>query len=244
MRCPARTLGAGLIAWPALSSDACAHALAQRYDLPLPLGYFLAGAGAAVAVSFVIFALFWRRESNGLAQSDYTILRGNVPTAIVAGCQILAVGALVLIVAAGLFGHPSTFKNIAPVAVWVIGWVGLTFVSAFVGNAWTMINPWSAAFGFAELLARPWAQGLSLRWPYPAWLGAWPACALFLLFAWLELIAPARDVPRNVAIAVAIYSGLTWTGFVLFRTRSLAQRRRNHYRCVRSIRPLRAAALH
>jgi hypothetical protein len=216
MRCPARSLGAGLIAWPALSSDACAHALAQRYDLPLPLDYFLAGAGAAVGVSFVILAIFSRRESNGPAQSDYTILRGKVPTPIVAGCQILAVGALVLIVAAGLFGHPSTFKNIAPVAVWVIWWVGLSFVSAFVGNVWTLINPWSAAFGFFELLARPWGRGLSLRWSYPAWLDAWPACTLFLLFAWLELIAPARDVPRNVAIAVAMYSGLTWTGFVLF----------------------------
>ena len=216
MRWPARNLGAGLIAWPALSSDACAHALAQRYDLPLPLGHFLAGAGAAVAVSFVILAIFWRRESKGPAQSDYTILRGKVPTPIVASCQILAVGALVLIVAAGLFGHQSTFKNIAPVAVWVIWWVGLSFVSAFIGNVWTLINPWSAAFGFFEWLARPWGRGLSLRWSYPAWLDAWPACALFLLFAWLELIAPARDVPRNVAIAVAMYSGLTWTGFVLF----------------------------
>ena len=121
-----------------------------------------------------------------------------------------------LIVAAGLFGHQSTFKNIAPVGVWVIWWVGLSFVSAFVGNIWTLINPWSAAFGFVELLARPWTRSLSLQWSYPAWLGAWPACALFLVFAWLELIAPGRDVPRNVAIAVAIYSGLTWTGFVLF----------------------------
>ena len=137
---PERSLAAGLIAWSALSGDACAHALAQRYDLPLPLGHFLAGAGAAVAVSFVILALFWRRKSNGPAQSDYAILRGNVPTVIVAGCQILAVGALVLIVAAGLFGHPSTFKNLAPVAVWVIWWVGLSFVSAFIGNVWTLIK--------------------------------------------------------------------------------------------------------
>ena len=39
---------------------------------------------------------------------------------------------------------------------------------------------------------------------------------LFLLFAWLELVAPGRDVPRNVAIAILIYSVFTWTGFVVF----------------------------
>jgi hypothetical protein len=39
---------------------------------------------------------------------------------------------------------------------------------------------------------------------------------LFLLFAWLELVAPGRDVPRNIAIAILIYSVFTWTGFVIF----------------------------
>src|SRR5262249_45058149 len=48
------------------------------------------------------------------------------------------------------------------------------------------------------------------------WLGVWPSCALFLLFAWLELVAPGRDVPRNIAIAILVYSALTWTGFAVF----------------------------
>ena len=74
----------------------------------------------------------------------------------------------------------------------------------------------SAIFGAAEALARRWSKTLSLRLPYPRWLGAWPACALFLLFAWIELVAPGRDVPRNVAAGILIYSGLTWAGFVVF----------------------------
>ena len=41
-------------------------------------------------------------------------------------------------------------------------------------------------------------------------------CGLFLLFAWLELVAPGRDVPRNIAIAILIYSALTWAGFAIF----------------------------
>jgi len=212
----ATQLAAVYVALTALSSKAHAHALAQRYDLPLPLGFFLLAAGAAVAVSFVILALFWRHDVRRRKPSYGTFARGTVPDTVVVCCEIFGVGILALIVAAGLFGNPSTFRNIAPVAVWVVWWVGLSFLSAFVGNIWALINPWSAAFRFAEFLVRPWVQGLSLRLPYPPRLGAWPAGVLFLLFAWLELVAPARDVPRNVAVAVAIYSALTWTGFVLF----------------------------
>jgi hypothetical protein len=44
------------------------------------------------------------------------------------------------------------------------------------------------------------------------------------VFAWLELVAPGRDVPRNVAIAIALYSVMTWTAFVFFgRDRWLGQ---------------------
>jgi hypothetical protein len=48
------------------------------------------------------------------------------------GLLMAACGLLLLIVCAGLFGNQSTFKNIAPVAVWVVWWVGLSFVCAFI----------------------------------------------------------------------------------------------------------------
>ena len=216
MKRAATPFAAALIALPALGDDALAHALAQRYDLPLPLGYFLAASGAVVAMTFVILALFWRHSDEPIEARDYTILRGTVPDLVVTSSQLLAVLAMTLLVVAGLFGNPGTFKNITPVAVWVIWWVGFGFVTAFIGNIWPLINPWSSAFGFAERLARPWASGLSFRARYPRWLGVWPSCALFLLFAWLELVAPGRDVPRNIAIAILTYSAFTWTGFVMF----------------------------
>ena len=205
-----------MVALPAFGGDAFAHALAQRYDLPLPLGYFLVAAGTAVAVSFGILALFSRQEGEPSRPTDDIVLRAKIPSPIVAVLQVLALGALALIIAAGLFGDQRTFKNIAPVAVWVIWWVGLGTLSAFVGNIWALINPWSTVFGAAEALARPWTTTLSLRLPYPQLLGAWPACALLLLFAWIELVAPGRDVPRNIASAILVYSGLTWAGMVVF----------------------------
>ncbi|MFZ0673074.1 MAG: hypothetical protein WAM50_22555, partial [Pseudolabrys sp.] len=212
----AATFAAAFIALAALGGDARAHALAQRYDLPLPLGYFLAASGAAVAVTFVILAVFWRHSDKPIDARDDTILRGTVPDLVVAGLQLLTVLALTLLVAAGLFGNPATFKNITPVTVWVIWWVGFGFLTAFVGNIWPLINPWSSTYGFVETLTRPWTNGLSFHLNCPRWLGVWPSCGLFLLFAWLELVAPGRDVPRNIAIAILIYSAFTWTGFAIF----------------------------
>jgi len=43
------------------------HAFGARYDLPLPLQFYLFGAGAAVALSFVIMAFAFR---NGLTRRD------------------------------------------------------------------------------------------------------------------------------------------------------------------------------
>ena len=198
--------------------DANAHALVQRYDLPLPLGYFLLASGAAVGVSFVVLALFMRRPSAAAAR-DYNhgpLASGIIPVAIVIAGRAFLVFTLALIVAAGLFGNQAPFKNIAPVTVWVIWWVGLSLFSAFVGNVWTIFNPWAAIFAVAEKLAARWQRPLSLALPYPVWLGAWPACITFLLFAWFELVANGRDVPRNIALAIIIYTLITWSGFVLF----------------------------
>lgn len=197
---------------------AAAHALARRYDLPLPLVFFLLAAGAAVAVTFLILALTERRPKAAAARAshDRVFARGIVPPVIVIAAQTVSVALLVLIVAAGLLGHQNPFKNLAPVAVWVIWWVGMGLLSAFVGNVWALLNPFAASFKFAEWLTRQCGGRLSLRLPYPAWLGTWPACALLLGFTWLELIAPGRDVPRHIATAILVYSALTFAGCAAF----------------------------
>jgi hypothetical protein len=40
--------------------------------------------------------------------------------------------------------------------------------------------------------------------------------ALFLAFAWMELVWPARDHPRSLAIAILVYSAITWSAMLAF----------------------------
>ena len=50
----------GLGALLAFQDTAWAHAIVQRYDLPVPLWYYLAGAGLVVALTFVLLVTLHR----------------------------------------------------------------------------------------------------------------------------------------------------------------------------------------
>ncbi len=57
----AKTAGAAVSALGLLSllpDPAWAHAVVQRYELPVPLWYYLTGAGLVVALTFVVLMAF------------------------------------------------------------------------------------------------------------------------------------------------------------------------------------------
>ncbi|MGH6898879.1 MAG: hypothetical protein ACREJ5_20415, partial [Geminicoccaceae bacterium] len=205
------------------AAPAYAHAFGQRYDLPVPLGLYLAGAGAAVALSFVVVGIFFRDVAWSRAYPRLNLLR-YPPGRLAAHPHLLfllrlaAVLLFALVVAAGFLGNQHPMRNIAPTTVWVVWWVGLAVVSAFVGDLWALINPWRTLFAWAEALYRRVSGGraLALGLPYPAALGVWPAVVLLLAFAWLELVFPGSALPANLAWMAVGYSVITWTGMLLF----------------------------
>lgn len=205
------------------AASADAHGFGQRYDLPVPLSLYLSGAAAAVAFSFVLLGLFLRGAPGFGTYPRLNLLRWPAARllahpAILAGVKVASVGAFVLFLVAGLAGDQHPLRNLAPTLLWVIGWVGLSYVSALVGDLWTLLNPWRAIFGWAEALYRRVSAGgeLSLRLPYPRTLGAWPGVLLFLAFAWVELVLPSRAVPARLAELALGYSAVTWAGMFLF----------------------------
>ena len=219
--------GAGMallfLAWPATS--VYAHGFGQRYDLPVPLGLYVAGSGAAVALSFVVIGLFVRGAPGLRDYPRVTVLRwpgqGAVGLALRAAvllAKVAAVGVFVLVVAAGLFGDAAPTKNLAPTMVWVIWWVGLAYASALVGDVWALVNPWKTLFEWGEAVVRRVRPGaeLSLRRPYPAEWGAWPGVALFACFAWVELVYSDAAVPVRIAQMALAYSAVTWAGMAVF----------------------------
>ncbi len=207
----------------AASTSAHAHGFGQRYELPLPLSLYLFGAVAAVALSFVVFALFVRGAHTPRARHGRDLLatplgRRLAHPACIWSIRLAALGLFVVTVLAGLVGNQNPYRNIAPTLVWIIWWVGLAYMAAFVGDLWRLINPWSTVFDVAELLTRGLAgpKMLSPRLLYPAAQGVWPACLLLLAFAEIELVYPHAAAPAHIATLTIAYSLLTWAGMLVY----------------------------
>ena len=221
-RATPRTLTAAAAA-ACVATPAAAHGFGQRYDLPIPLSFYLVGAAATVVVSFVIVGLFVREVSRLRPYPRFDLMatpvgRSLASPSLVLALKLIALAAFIVTIIAGFRGDESPYRNIAPTMVWVILWVGLAYVSAFVGNVWAVINPWRTIHESIETIYQGvTGRGeLSLRLPYPAGLGVWPAFALLLGFSWIELVYPNPAVPRFIAWLALAYSVLTFAGMFLF----------------------------
>ena len=192
----------------------------MRYDLPLPLGLWIIGAAGVIVLSFLIVAIAVR--ANVAAPAQPNRVRWHIDNAVVTRsnirvlAQLFAVAALILIVVAGLIGDQTPTRNLAPTAVWIGWWVGFSYLSALVGNVWSLVNPWAAIFvWFERILSKPGApRTANINWPKG--LGVWPAIAFFIVFAWLELVWGGRSIPSQLAWLVVGFSVLTWTGMFIF----------------------------
>lgn len=209
-RLPAR---AGLAAAPFIllllaATPALAHTSERAFILLLPTGYYLVGGTLAVAASFLILLALPSDRIKRCFDARVDLMQ--LPTMLQALLSAISFALLVLLVAIGFLGSRDPLDNPLPLAVWTIWWIGVTLAHAVFGNLWRWINPWIAPYRFIRRLLG-W-QGA----PLPYRLGYWPAVVSFLAFAWFELIHPAPDDPAVLALAVIVYSAVTWIGMALF----------------------------
>ena len=200
--------------------SASAHGFGQRYELPLPLSFYFIGGAAAVVFSFLVVGLFMRQARIPSASARIDLLAhpfGRLFEHLALPLKLIVLVLFLVAIYAGFFGSQDPYRNIAPTLVWIIGWVGLAYVSALIGDVWAVINPWRTLFDAADwLYRRNTGQPLSLNWSYPPALGVWPAVVLLLAFSWTELVYPNPAVPSHIAGFALAYSVLTWSGMLLF----------------------------
>src|SRR5579884_734718 len=95
-----------------------AHAFGARYDLPVPLVYFVTGGAAVVFLSFLLVLPREVAPSTEAASSDGSYVARNQPAMAVVGVLLLLFLAL-----PGIIGSQETPENIVPTMFWLILWI-------------------------------------------------------------------------------------------------------------------------
>ncbi|WP_435745990.1 hypothetical protein [Nocardioides sp. SYSU DS0663] len=194
-----------------------AHGIGGAKDLPIPPELAIAGAVAALTISFTVLAVAWRRPRYDAATSgtpapawlealvDVTAFRVFLR---VVGMTVFLYGAYAAVLGQDLLTNPV----FGMVYVW--WWVGLVPLSLLLGPVWKAISPVRTInLLFAKVSGSDPDEGV---FRYPERLGVWPAAIGLYAFVWLELVYPYSTELGPVRLWVAAYVALMLLGGALF----------------------------
>jgi hypothetical protein len=201
-------VGLLVAAWLLAPAAVSAHQLTSRYESPIPLQAYVAGAAIAVALSF---ALVIGRGGVAPARSP---VRGPVRSVEVPRwfrLLLRAIGlvAWLLIIAQVLSGAPNGDADAASLFVWLFGWVAVALVSALLFPIWRWLDPFTTLYDLGAGLTRRLGIHGAPALDYPPALGVWPAVAGLVLVAWFELVVPQTRAGRPLGLVVLAYTGIT-----------------------------------
>ena len=206
-----------------------AHGIGSRSDLPLPLWVFSANAVAALIASFVLLGLLWpvsRLAKDAVGLPFGSGKKGSVAfTALIRAAGLLLFGAVLW---ASLFSPLGAGASIAPVAIFVVFWVGVQLLSAVFGDIWRLLSPWDTMATIGAWLKVTWFKALvssnrkSTPVP-PRWASGFVAVVAVAVFLWMELVYPEPSETRLLGWLIFAYTVLMLCGASLWGRRWLRE---------------------
>jgi hypothetical protein len=196
------------------AGPASAHALGQVYNLPVPLTLYLAGAGTAVAASFVVSVLVVKPAGT---HPGYPMRAIPGPLATTGSILLRVLGLIVWVgtIAAGWLVDP--ISPLPALLFWIGIWVGVPIAALALGNPWPSMSPFRTLYGTLEQIARlVGLERLDAGLRYPPGLARWPAVAFLFAAGWCELVLIEAKTPAMVANLLVGYTLVTLTGMILF----------------------------
>jgi hypothetical protein len=194
-----------------------AHGIGGAKDLPVPAEYAMAGAGAALAVSFIVLALAWRTPRFDAATHGrpapawLASLVDSPPFALV--LRVLGLVFSGYVVWAAVAG-PDLLLNPTFGVVYVLLWVGLVPMSLLFGPFYRAVSPVRTIhLAFTRLTGGRPDEGIATL---PRWVGMWPAALGLLAFVWLELVYPGSTYLSPVRLWFAAYLAISIVGAAVF----------------------------
>jgi hypothetical protein len=197
-----------------------AHGIGGAKDLPISPELAIAGAVAALTVSFTVLAIAWREprydeRTSGRPAPAWLSAIVDSPAYVVAlrvlGMVVFLYGAMAAVLGKDFLTNPV----FGMFYVW--WWVGLVPASLLFGPVWKAISPVRTInLAFAKLSGSDPDRGV---FTYPERLGYWPAALGLFAFVWLELVYPHSTELGPVRLWAALYVAAMLVGGALFGSR-------------------------
>ncbi|MFN8194407.1 MAG: hypothetical protein U0R80_09005 [Nocardioidaceae bacterium] len=193
-----------------------AHGIGGARDLPVSAELAIAGAVAALTVSFTVLALAWRspRYDDTTGEPVPPALARLVDSGWLRGALRL-VGLLLTGYTAWVlwFGRDSLINPVFGM-FYVLLWVGLVPASLLLGPVWKALSPFRTLTAAVARLTGGRAERGPL--PYPERWGMWPAAIGLFAFVWMELANPHADELGAVRLWICAYTVLMTAGALMF----------------------------
>lgn len=199
--------------------DILAHGIGGQKNLPIPLELTIAGAVAALTISFTVLAVAWRtpRYDEATSGRPAPAWLARVVDAPAFGIAARAFGLTVFAYSAmaAVLGEDRLTNPIFGI-FYVWWWVGLVPLSVLLGPVYRAISPVRTInAAFAKLSGTDPDKGV---FTYPERLGYWPAALGLFAFVWLELVYPYSTELGPVRLWCAGYVAVMLVGGALFGT--------------------------
>lgn len=196
-----------------------AHGIGGAKDLPIPPELAIAGAVAALTVSFTVLALAWRkpRYSAPVGRPVPAWLSASADSAwFRVALRVLGLAVFVFALSAAVFGADSLINPFFGM-FYVFLWVGVVPLSVLFGQFYRAVSPVRTLnAALARISGSDPERGLV---DYPAWLGRWPAAIGLFAFVWLELVYPYSSELGPVRLWFATYVAVMLLGGSIFGNR-------------------------
>jgi hypothetical protein len=199
------------------------HGIGGSKDLPIPAELTVAGAAAALAVSFIVLALAWRKPRYDAATQGRPVPGWWQDTVDgpAFGWTLRGLGLLFFAyVGWAAVAGPDLVVNPFFGVVYVWLWVGLVPMSLLFGPFFRAVSPVRTIH---LLLSR--AMGTDPERGVvrlPDWVGLWPATLGLFAFVWMELVYPESTYLVPLRLWFAVYLAITFLGAAVFGSRWLA----------------------
>jgi hypothetical protein len=194
-----------------------AHGIGGARDLPISPELAIAGAVAALTVSFIVLAVAWRTPRYDAATSGRPapawIARVVDSTAWLVAWRLVGFALFLYTAMVAVFGE-NLLTNPLFGIFYVWWWVAPVPLSLLFGPVWKAISPVRTInWLFAKVSGGDPEVGV---FRYPERLGHWPAAIGLFAFVWMELVYPHSTELGPVRLWCAIYVAAMLVGGALF----------------------------